>query len=67
MNSDNLDADSGRPPNERTKHNTVFVIRIRAAPDRDPYRELKGMLKIAWRRHGLKALSVTEEKSEALR
>jgi hypothetical protein len=40
---------------------TTFVIRLRAAPDRDAFRELKGLLKLALRRHGLKALSVVEE------
>jgi hypothetical protein len=45
---------SGRP---------IYVVRLKAT-NADGIRVLKSFLKAAWRRHGLKALSVTEEKSE---
>lgn len=57
-----------RPDTEQTRrkdnHNSdrqVFVIRLRTAPNRDAIHELKALLKIALRRHGLRCLSVTEE------
>jgi hypothetical protein len=40
---------------------TTFTIKLRAAPGRDAYRELKGLLKVALRRHGFKCTGVTEE------
>ena len=42
----------------------VYVLRLRPSSDGDGMRELRAFLKIAWRRFGLKALSVAEEKSE---
>jgi hypothetical protein len=38
----------------------IYVVRLKAT-DGDGARALKSFLKAAWRRHGLKALSVTEE------
>jgi hypothetical protein len=49
---------------EQTKR--IFVVRLQAT-NADGVHALRAFLKAAWRRHGLKALSVTEEKSEALR
>ena len=39
----------------------VFVIHFRAARNRDAIHELKGLLKIALRRHGFRCVSVTTE------
>jgi hypothetical protein len=44
-----------------TRSTTIFVIRLRAAPHRDGIRELRALLKVALRRFGLRAISVTEE------
>jgi hypothetical protein len=44
----------------------IFVVRLKAT-NADGIRALKAFLKAAWRRHGLKALSVVEEKSESER
>jgi hypothetical protein len=46
----------------RQKSGPVFVVRLKAT-DGDGVRALKSFLKAALRRHGLKALSVVEEKS----
>jgi hypothetical protein len=54
-----------RPGAKQTrKNNTVFVIHLRAAPDRDAIHELRGLLKVALRRHGFKALRIREEAIE---
>jgi hypothetical protein len=45
-----------RPPRR-----PIFVLRLQAAPGRDPIRALKALLKFAWRRLGLRALSAHEE------
>jgi hypothetical protein len=39
----------------------VYVLRLRAIPGRDGLRGLKAILKLALRRHGLRAISVREE------
>jgi hypothetical protein len=67
--SSNLDTEIVRHDAKQTKrigdHNkTIFVIRLRAAPDRDPYRELKALLKVALRRHGFRAIDLREEAAE---
>ena len=49
----------------KEKSGPVFVVRLKAT-NADGIRALKSFLKAAWRRHGLKALSVVEEKSEAV-
>jgi hypothetical protein len=54
-----ITAEKTLPNNE-----TIFVVRLRADRDDASIRALKAFLKAAWRRHGLKALSVREEKSE---
>jgi hypothetical protein len=48
---------------QRDDHKTIFVVRLKAT-NGDGVRELRALLKIAWRRHGLKALSVVQEKAE---
>jgi hypothetical protein len=47
----------------KEKSGPVFVVRLKAT-NADGVRALRAFLKAAWRRHGLKALSVTEEKAE---
>ena len=67
MNSNDLDAEIGRPHakqiREHEKQNTdrVFVVSLRPLPGRDAIHELRGLLKIALRRHGFRCLSVTTE------
>ena len=39
----------------------TFVVALRAASDRDAYHELKGLLKVALRRHGFCCVGVREE------
>jgi hypothetical protein len=43
-------------------HRPIYLLRLRAAPGRDPVRALRALLKIAWRRLGLRALAVSEER-----
>jgi hypothetical protein len=58
-------AEIERPDDNRTNRNdhtkTVFVIRLRAPPDRNAIRELRALLKVALRRHGFCCLSLREE------
>jgi hypothetical protein len=42
------------------KGGPIYVVRLRAT-NADGIRALRAFLKAAWRRHGLKALSVIEE------
>lgn len=50
-----------RPP-----HRPIFVLRLRAAPGRDPIRALRALLKFAWRRLGLRAVEVREERVDVV-
>lgn len=47
-------------PDQRRPDRPVYVIHLRPT-DGDGVRELRTLLKIAWRRFGLKAVSVREE------
>jgi hypothetical protein len=49
----------------RRPHRPIFVLRLRAAPGRDPIRALRALLKHAWRRLGLRAIAVSEERDPA--
>jgi hypothetical protein len=42
----------------------IYVVRLKPT-NADGVRALKSFLKAAWRRHGLKAISVTEESGAA--
>jgi hypothetical protein len=42
----------------------TFVLRLKAEPGRDAIHSLRRLLKYALRQCGLRAISVTEEKSE---
>jgi hypothetical protein len=42
-------------------HRPIFVLRLQAAPDRDPIHGLRSLLKFALRRCGMRALSAREE------
>jgi hypothetical protein len=45
----------------------TFLLRLRAAPGRDPVHALRALLKFAWRRLGLRAISVREEQPTTIR
>jgi hypothetical protein len=49
----------------RLPHRPIFVVRLRAAPGRDPIRSLRALLKFAWRQLGLRALTAREERDPA--
>jgi hypothetical protein len=56
---------SGSPNTPRTstaQARLVYVLRLRAKPDIDPIRALRWLLKIAWRRFGLRCVSAVEER-----
>jgi hypothetical protein len=63
-----LDGGILRPNTKQTRddHKTIFVVRLKAT-NADGARALRAFLKAAWRRHGLKALSVTEESERVMR
>ena len=65
MNSQNLDAEIGRPHARRIDHHnkTIFIIRLRADRDDSSIRALRWLLKRAKHIH-MTALSVTEEVAE---
>jgi hypothetical protein len=46
----------------RLRHRPIYLLRLRAAPSRDPIRSLRALLKYAWRRLGLRAIAVSEER-----
>jgi hypothetical protein len=49
-------------PHESEPLAPTYVLRLRAAPGHDPIRSLRALLKFAWRRLGLRALEVREER-----
>jgi hypothetical protein len=48
-----------------TTSSPVFVVTLRAKPGIDPIKALRATLKLALRRHGLKAIRVVEESARA--
>jgi hypothetical protein len=57
--------DTGKSPvrasQERSARTPIYLLRLRAAPGRDPIRALRALLKFAWRFLGLRAVSIREE------
>jgi hypothetical protein len=49
---------------ERTRRRPIFVVRLRAAPGRDPIRSLRRLLKYEWRVCGLRAIAVSEARHD---
>jgi hypothetical protein len=50
---------------DRPPRRPIYLLRLRAAPGRDPIRALRALLKHAWRRLGLRAVEVREERAPA--
>jgi hypothetical protein len=48
----------------RLPQRPIYLLRLRAAPGRDPIRSLRALLKFAWRRLGLRAIEAREERVE---
>lgn len=46
---------------EMTRDRPIYILRLKPAPGTDHVKALRWLLKIAWRRLGLKCISVEQE------